>query len=69
MYRFDKEIHQRVNYMCSLTEGNERKTVRFNLVRKERSFSQSDIHELQLDSDSLSSKSFNSSEDCEIAEE
>jgi hypothetical protein len=43
--------------------------VRFNLVRKERSFSQSDIHELQLDSDSLSSKSFNSSEDCEIAEE
>jgi hypothetical protein len=53
-YRFDKEIHQRVNYMASLTEGCDRKVVRFNL-KIERSFSESDIHELKSQSDSLSS--------------
>jgi hypothetical protein len=54
--------------MASLTEGCDRKVVRFNL-KIERSFSESDIHELKSQSDSLSSKSLNSSEDLEPAEE
>lgn len=66
---FEREIHQRVNYMASLTEGNERKTVRFNLKGIERSFSESDIHDMQSQSDSLSSGNLNSSVDLEPAEE